>query len=154
MYGYKCEYCNGTVRPRPVEREVFKHKKGFVILENVVIGVCDGCGDRYYSAEILHTVHEIATDAANRSGLRPSLWRMQDKQARWFLREPPVFRCHRLATMMEPAGNAQEPMEDLQDELCWDSLFERTQSQLVVAARRAKQQITVCMATPMDYSRL
>ena len=61
MYGYKCEYCNGTVRPRLVEREVFKHKKGFVILENVVIGVCDGCGDRYYSAEILHIVHEIAT---------------------------------------------------------------------------------------------
>ena len=61
MYGYKCEYCNGTVRPRLVEREVFKHKNGFVILENVVIGVCDGCGDRYYSAEILHTVHEIAT---------------------------------------------------------------------------------------------
>lgn len=44
-----------------MEREVFKHKKGFVILENVVIGVCDGCGDRYYSADILHTVHEIAT---------------------------------------------------------------------------------------------
>jgi YgiT-type zinc finger domain-containing protein len=44
-----------------MEREVFKHKKGFVILENVVIGVCDVCGDRYYSADILHTVHEIAT---------------------------------------------------------------------------------------------
>lgn len=61
MYGHKCECCNGTVRPRLVEREVFKHKKGFVILENVVIGVCDSCGDRYYSADILHTVHEIAT---------------------------------------------------------------------------------------------
>ncbi|MFZ2358065.1 MAG: YgiT-type zinc finger protein [Anaerolineae bacterium] len=58
---HKCEYCNGTVSPRLMEREVFKHKKGFVILENVVIGVCDGCGDRYYSADILHTVHEIAT---------------------------------------------------------------------------------------------
>lgn len=61
MYGYACEYCNGTVRSRLVTREVFKHKLGFVLLENVVIGICDECGNRYYSADILHTVHEIAT---------------------------------------------------------------------------------------------
>jgi YgiT-type zinc finger domain-containing protein len=61
MYGYACEYCKGTVRPRLVAREVFKHKLGFVLLENVVIGICDECGNRYYSADILHTVHEIAT---------------------------------------------------------------------------------------------
>lgn len=61
QYGYACEYCSGTVRPRLVAREVFKHKLGFVLLENVVIGICDECGNRYYSAEILHTVHEIAT---------------------------------------------------------------------------------------------
>lgn len=61
MYGYRCEYCEGKVQPRVVEREAFKHKCGFVILENVTIGVCDSCGNRYYSADILHTVHEIAT---------------------------------------------------------------------------------------------
>lgn len=61
LYGYPCEHCDGTVQPRVVEREAFKHKKGFVILGNVVVGVCDSCGSRYYSAEILHTVHEIAT---------------------------------------------------------------------------------------------
>lgn len=61
MYGYRCEYCEGIVRPRVVEREAFKHKNGFVILENVTIGVCDVCGNRYYTADILHTVHEIAT---------------------------------------------------------------------------------------------
>ena len=61
MYGYKCEYCEGLVQPRLVDREVFKHKDGFVILENVVIGVCDVCGNRYYTADILHTVHQIAT---------------------------------------------------------------------------------------------
>jgi YgiT-type zinc finger domain-containing protein len=44
-----------------VEREAFKHKNGFVILENVTIGICDVCGNRYYTADILHTVHEIAT---------------------------------------------------------------------------------------------
>jgi YgiT-type zinc finger domain-containing protein len=60
MYGYKCEYCAGTVRPRTLEQEAFKHKNGFVILENVTVGICDVCGNRYYSADILHTVHEIA----------------------------------------------------------------------------------------------
>ena len=61
MYGYRCEYCEGSVQPRQVEREAFKHKKGFVILENILVGICDVCGNRYYSANILHTVHEIAT---------------------------------------------------------------------------------------------
>ncbi len=61
MYGYACEYCSGTVRPRLVASEVFKHKQGFVLLENVVVGICDECGNRYYNADILHTVHEIAT---------------------------------------------------------------------------------------------
>jgi YgiT-type zinc finger domain len=61
MYGYQCEYCKGTVRPHLIERESFKHKNGFIILEGVTIGVCDQCGNRYYSAEILHAVHELAT---------------------------------------------------------------------------------------------
>ena len=61
MYGYRCEYCEGTVQPRIVDREAFKHKRGFVILENIAIGICDTCGNRYYTADILHTVHEIAT---------------------------------------------------------------------------------------------
>ncbi len=63
MYGYRCEYCEGTAHPRTVKREVFKHKNGFVILEDVTIGVCDTCGNRYYSAAILHAVHAIATGA-------------------------------------------------------------------------------------------
>jgi YgiT-type zinc finger domain-containing protein len=61
MYGYQCAYCQGTVQPRTVEREAFKHKYGFVILEHIVIGVCDICGNRYYTADILHTVHDIVT---------------------------------------------------------------------------------------------
>ncbi|KAF0199535.1 MAG: YgiT-type zinc finger domain-containing protein [bacterium] len=60
MYGYKCEYCDGIVKPKTLEREVFKHKKGFVILENVVIGVCNSCANRYYSSDILHTVNQVA----------------------------------------------------------------------------------------------
>lgn len=61
MYGYKCQYCAGTVRPKKVAIEGFKHKRGFILLEDVTIGVCDTCGNRYYTADILRTVHDLAT---------------------------------------------------------------------------------------------
>ena len=61
MYGYKCEYCDGIVQERVVEREVFKHRDGFVILEDVPVGVCDKCGYRYYHSSLLHRVEEIST---------------------------------------------------------------------------------------------
>jgi hypothetical protein len=48
----------------------------------------------------------------------------------------------------------REYLADLQDELKWDSLFEQTQSQLVTAARRAKQDIVQGRAQPMDDERL
>ena len=31
--GYRCESCEGTVREKILPREVFRHAKGFVILE-------------------------------------------------------------------------------------------------------------------------
>ncbi len=43
-----------------VQREAFKHKNGFVILENVPIGVCDKCGTRYYHSSLLRRVGEVA----------------------------------------------------------------------------------------------
>jgi len=61
MYGYRCQYCQGTVRPKKVSREAFKHKNGFIILENITVGVCDECGNRYYSADLLHAVQDIAS---------------------------------------------------------------------------------------------
>jgi YgiT-type zinc finger domain-containing protein len=60
-FGYRCEYCEGTVLEKRVEQEAFKHKTGFVILEDLLIGVCDKCGNRYYSAEILRRVEAVAT---------------------------------------------------------------------------------------------
>ena len=60
-FGYRCEYCEGMVQEKRVEREAFKHRTGFVILEDVVIGVCDQCGNRYYSADTLKQVQGIAT---------------------------------------------------------------------------------------------
>jgi len=44
MYEYPCEYCRGTVKPRAVEQGSFKHRNGFIIPEDVTIGVCDRCG--------------------------------------------------------------------------------------------------------------
>lgn len=65
MYGYKCECCRGIVKEKLVEREVFKHRKGFVILEDVPIGICDSCGYRYYHSSILLRVEEIAEGKRN-----------------------------------------------------------------------------------------
>lgn len=60
-FGYGCEYCEGTVHARRVKREAFKHKVRFVILEDVVVGVCGTCGNRYYSAQTLKRVEAVAT---------------------------------------------------------------------------------------------
>jgi uncharacterized iron-regulated protein len=48
----------------------------------------------------------------------------------------------------------KEYMADLEDELRWNNSFENTQSQLVTAARLAKQQIDQGLAQPMDYEQL
>ncbi len=60
MYGYKCEYCEGTVQKRLVKKEVFKRKNGSVMIENVPVGICNKCGYRYFHSTILHKVEEIA----------------------------------------------------------------------------------------------
>ena len=65
MYGYKCEYCDGLVGERVVEREVLKHKDGFVVLENVPVGVCNKCGHRYYHASLLHESERMKPAAAS-----------------------------------------------------------------------------------------
>jgi YgiT-type zinc finger domain-containing protein len=59
MYGFTCEHCAATVRERRVEREALRHKRTFVILENVPIGVCEKCGARYFDASVLRRVAEI-----------------------------------------------------------------------------------------------
>lgn len=61
MYSYKCEYCDGTVKERIIKKEAFKHKDGFVTLEDVPIGVCDKCGYRYYHSTVLKRFEDIAS---------------------------------------------------------------------------------------------
>ncbi len=52
------------------------------------------------------------------------------------------------------ADHIREYIEDLRDELQWDSTFKKTQAQLVAAARRAKQEIAAGQAKPLDYEQL
>jgi YgiT-type zinc finger domain-containing protein len=59
MYDYPCEHCDGVVRARRMEREAFRHGDGFVILEDVPVGVCEKCGARYFDASVLRRVAEI-----------------------------------------------------------------------------------------------
>jgi YgiT-type zinc finger domain-containing protein len=59
MYDFACEHCEGTVKERRIEREAFRHKDSFVILEDVPIGVCEKCGSRYFDATVLRRVAEI-----------------------------------------------------------------------------------------------
>lgn len=48
----------------------------------------------------------------------------------------------------------REYIAELEDELRWEVSFNRTQEQLVAAARQAKQEIAEGKAEPMDLDRL
>ena len=61
LYDFACEYCNGTVRERIMDREPISHHRGIVVLESVPHGVCDRCGAHYYAATVLKRVEAILT---------------------------------------------------------------------------------------------
>ena len=63
MYDFSCEHCGGLVRGRVMDREVLRHKGGFVALEQVPIGVCEKCGARYFDASVVRRVAEIGRGA-------------------------------------------------------------------------------------------
>ena len=48
----------------------------------------------------------------------------------------------------------REYIAELEDELRWEVSFNRTQEQLIAAARQAKQEIAAGKAEPMDLDRL
>lgn len=54
-----CEYCDGTVRERRV-RDDYWSGEHLVIIENVPVGVCDRCGERYYPAAVMERMDQIA----------------------------------------------------------------------------------------------
>ena len=57
--GERCEYCNAPIRECKVE--VSRKVNGkYVIVENVPAGVCTECGIRYYTANVLKAIEEVA----------------------------------------------------------------------------------------------
>jgi hypothetical protein len=62
-FGYRCDGAT-AVREEVLPREIFRHARGFVILEAVPLGVCDKCGRKYYAARTLHRVEELALGRA------------------------------------------------------------------------------------------
>lgn len=52
------------------------------------------------------------------------------------------------------AEHLREYIDDLQDEMQWNESVQRTQPNLIAAARRAKQEISEGKATAMDYDQL
>ena len=48
----------------------------------------------------------------------------------------------------------REFIAEMQDEDQWDVLFEKSQDQLISAARQAKKEIAAGQAKPMDFDRL
>jgi len=64
-----------------------------------------------------------------------------------------------LESLPEPAqdrvaDHLREYIEDLRDEVQWDTTFKKTQPQLIAAARRAKEQIAAGQANPLDPDEL
>ncbi len=48
----------------------------------------------------------------------------------------------------------REYIQDLEEELKWEKSFKKTESNLIAAAKRAKQQIAQGLSKPMDYDQL
>ena len=64
-----------------------------------------------------------------------------------------------MESLPEPTQNQivehlQNYLMEIQDELRWDELFNKTQSKLAAMARLAKKQVAEGKARPMDYSEL
>lgn len=64
LYNFPCEYCEGTVRERVVEREPIAHHRGIAVLENVPIGVCDHCGAHFYAAPVMKRIESLLKSGA------------------------------------------------------------------------------------------
>ena len=54
-----CEYCDGQVKKQKARVDHWWKGKLFVI-ENVPVGICSRCGERYYEADVLRQLDRIA----------------------------------------------------------------------------------------------
>jgi len=57
-------------------------------------------------------------------------------------------------TQGQVVEHVRDYIAEMQDQQQWDSAFQRTQKELIAAARRAKQEVAAGKSESMDYSRL
>ncbi len=60
MYDYPCDFCDGRVGERLLDNEMLRVPTlGYVILEQVPVGVCDRCGMRYYDCSVVKRAEDV-----------------------------------------------------------------------------------------------
>ncbi|MCK4810824.1 MAG: YgiT-type zinc finger protein [Methanosarcinales archaeon] len=64
----KCAICGGKVEERAIS-ETVRIENDFVVVENVIAGVCVGCGERYYPPGVVDRLRDIETHAMDREKL-------------------------------------------------------------------------------------
>jgi len=57
-------------------------------------------------------------------------------------------------TQNQVVEHLRDYVAEVQDEIQWDISFEKTQKQLIAAARRARQEIAAGHAESLDYNQL
>ena len=57
-------------------------------------------------------------------------------------------------TQNQVVEHLRDYIAEMQDEIQWDISFNKTQKQLIAAARRARQEIAAGDAEPLDYNQL
>jgi len=54
-----CEYCGGDVKEKKVTVDI-RRKEELFVFDNVPVGVCSRCGERFYPGPTLERLNEIA----------------------------------------------------------------------------------------------
>ncbi len=65
----KCVICGGKVEERGISGEV-RVGNDFVVIENVRVGVCVECGERYYTPGVVDRLRSIERGVMNRKKLK------------------------------------------------------------------------------------
>lgn len=56
----KCAYCGGNLREKRVTVDM-RFKGKLFVFDNVPVGVCQKCGERYYRGSVLERLEELAS---------------------------------------------------------------------------------------------
>jgi|GEM_PF-1255554 len=73
----RCDYCSGNVRGKRVTVDL-RIKGKLYVFENVPVGVCQKCGERYYRGPVLERLKELAShknSSKKKFKCRDLIWR-------------------------------------------------------------------------------